>query len=147
MAKEPISKSEFAVRRGVSASRVSQWIGEGKISGAALVGEGRSARIDEDLACQQLDERLDIDQREANGARTSFALALPPDQQTGLEIGRIIARTTDGVMPQLAAAVATKYSHPPREVLATLRAAWRTIALARQIEAGVPPSLSYERRS
>lgn len=147
MAKEPITKGEFATRRGVTPARVSQWLADGAISGDAIVGSGRHARIDEDLACQQLDDRLDLHQREANGGRTSFAMALPPDAQTGMEIGRIIARVTDGVMPQLAAAVAEEFKHSTKDVLVTLRRAWRDIAAARQRESGVPPSLNYENRS
>ena len=68
----PISKGEFARRRNVSPGRVSQWIAEGKISGAAIVGEGRSAQIDEVVACAQLNVRLDPDQRHsANGLSTN----------------------------------------------------------------------------
>lgn len=74
-----VSKGEFARRRNVSAARVSQWIGEGKIHGAAIVGEGRSAQIDEELACQQLDQRLDIDQRHSgNGLKTTLLTAAVP---------------------------------------------------------------------
>ena len=142
-----VTKSEFALRRGVTPGRVSQWITEGAISGAAIVGSGRSARIDEDLACAQLEARLSAIQREANGGRTSFALAIPLDAQGSMEIGRIVARVADGVMPQLAAAVAAEYRHSAPDVLATLRRAWRDIAAARQAEAGVPPMLSYEKRS
>ena len=46
----PISKGEFARRRNVTPARVSQWLSEGKISGAAIVGEGRGALIDEEIA-------------------------------------------------------------------------------------------------
>lgn len=147
MTKEPISKGEFAIRRGVTPARVSQWLADGAISGDAIVGTGRGARIDEDLACAQLEARLNAGQREANGGRTSFALAIPLDAQGSMEIGRIVARVADGVMPQLAAAVAAEYRHSAPDVLATLRRAWREAAAARQAEAGVPPMLSYERRS
>ena len=54
-----IRKSEFAKRCNVSAPCVSQWISGGKIDGAALVGEGRSAMIDVDIAHAQLNEQLD----------------------------------------------------------------------------------------
>jgi hypothetical protein len=67
-----VSKSEFARRRNVTAARVSQWLSEGKIFGAAIVGEGRLAQIDEVVACQQLGERLDTDQRHANGLATNL---------------------------------------------------------------------------
>ena len=49
--------------RGVSAGRVSQWISEGKIKPNALVGEGRAALINVDVATQQLRDALDISQR------------------------------------------------------------------------------------
>lgn len=68
-----VSKGEFARRRNVSAARVSQWISEGKIHGPAIVGEGRSAQLDEEIACQQLEQRLDIDQRHSgNGLKTTL---------------------------------------------------------------------------
>jgi hypothetical protein len=69
-----VSKSEFARRRNVTPGRVSQWISEGKISGAALVGEGRYAQIREAVACQQLDRTLDVNQRYGNGLGTRLAV-------------------------------------------------------------------------
>jgi hypothetical protein len=63
-----VSKSEFAAMIGVSRGRVSQWLRERKIDGAALIGEGRATRINVDLARRQLDARLDLGQRiGANG--------------------------------------------------------------------------------
>ena len=41
----------------VSKGRVTQWITAGLIDGAAIVGEGRSAAIDVDIARAQLKER------------------------------------------------------------------------------------------
>jgi hypothetical protein len=41
----------------VSQGRVSQWLTEGKIDGAAIVGTGRSAMIDVDLAMAQVKSR------------------------------------------------------------------------------------------
>ena len=67
-----ITKGEFARRRGVSPGRVSQWLSEGKISGAAIIGEGRAALIDEVLACEQLGLRLDTGQRTGNGLKTNL---------------------------------------------------------------------------
>ena len=65
----PISQAEFARRRNVSRARVSQWVKEGKISGDALV----AGQIDELLACQQLGQKLDIDQRHSgNGLKTNL---------------------------------------------------------------------------
>lgn len=69
-----VSKAEFAATIGVSRGRVSQWLRERKIDGAALIGEGRAAKIDVEVARQQLDARLDLGQRiGANGkALVSF---------------------------------------------------------------------------
>lgn len=134
---EPISKQEFAARRGVTPARVSQWLAEGKITGEAIVGSGRHARIREDVACLQLERRLDAGQRDGNGRLTSFAVAMPLDAATSMEVGRIIARVVDGVLPELAAAVAEEFRHPQREVLGRLRVAWREIAMAKQAEAGI----------
>ena len=58
-----VRKSEFAALLGVSAGRVSQWIAEGKISGPALVGEGRTAQINVAVATKQLRNSLDVSQR------------------------------------------------------------------------------------
>lgn len=73
-----VRKSEFAALSGVSAGRVSQWIAEGKISGAALVGEGRSAQINVAVAKQQLRASLDISQRFGmNGVSTRLGEEAP----------------------------------------------------------------------
>ncbi|MEQ8827706.1 MAG: hypothetical protein RIC82_08015, partial [Parvibaculum sp.] len=55
-----MSKSAFATSIGVSAPRVSQYIAERKIYGDALVGEGRGALIDPEIARQQLRKAIDI---------------------------------------------------------------------------------------
>ena len=74
-----IRKSEFAKRCNVSAPCVSQWISGGKIDGAALVGEGRSAMIDVDIAHAQLKERLDPTKRfGSNGLDTNLNDDVPP---------------------------------------------------------------------
>lgn len=67
-----ISKAEFARRRRVTPGRVSQWIAEGKISGEALVGEGRGQQIREAAACAQLRRRLDVTQSLGNGLATQL---------------------------------------------------------------------------
>ena len=73
-----VKKSAFAARCGVSKVRVSQWIAEGKISGDAIVGEGRMAMIDVDLATAQLRERLQVNQRFGmNGLSTRLDGAPP----------------------------------------------------------------------
>lgn len=68
-----ISKGEFARRRGVTPGRVSQWLSEQKITGEAIVGEGRSALIRESVAVQQLARRLDPMQMTGNGLGTRLA--------------------------------------------------------------------------
>lgn len=60
---EAVRKSTFAKLRGVSPGRVSQWLAEGLISGEAIVGAGRSARIVVEIANEQLRERLDQSRR------------------------------------------------------------------------------------
>ena len=68
-----IRKSEFAKLCNVSAPCVSQWISGGKIDGKAIVGEGRSAMIDVDLARAQLKERLSTNERcGLNGLNTKL---------------------------------------------------------------------------
>lgn len=76
-AEEPISKSEFARRRKITPGRVSQYLAEGKISGDALDGQGREAKIVESIACAQLQSRLDVGQRLGNGLRTRLDAAPP----------------------------------------------------------------------
>lgn len=72
-----IAKVDFARRRGVTKARVSQWIAEKKISGAAFDGEGTHARIFESIALAQLNRGLDISQRLGNGAATNLMPAAP----------------------------------------------------------------------
>jgi hypothetical protein len=62
-----LTKAAFAAKLGVSRSRISQWISAKQIYGAALVGEGRGARIRVATACAQLKKTLDISQSLANG--------------------------------------------------------------------------------
>lgn len=79
-----VTKGEFAKLRGVSAGRVSQWIAEEKITGAALVGEGRYAQIDVRIATEQLRGRLDVGQRLGNGLATNLDLPEPNDSEPPL---------------------------------------------------------------
>jgi hypothetical protein len=58
-----IRKSEFARRCNVHKSRVSQWLKAKQIDGDAIVGDGRSAKIDAAVALKQLKARLSIDER------------------------------------------------------------------------------------
>lgn len=65
-----VSKGEFAAIANVTPGRVSQWISARKISGDALVGEGRDQKIDVAKAAAQLKRTLDISQRLGNGIDT-----------------------------------------------------------------------------
>jgi hypothetical protein len=173
-----LSKSEFAASVGVSPSRLSHWLREGKIDGAAVIGSGYSARIDADLAKAQLDSRLSLSQRlGANGKTRLDAGAAPSnihladsdnviikpergldagiksarlrqlelanakataeaDERSGRyveaetakqEMGRIAGRMVaafDGVLPDLADAIAAQSTLSPRDVLHALKTAW-----------------------
>lgn len=66
-------KSDFAKRCNLSKSRISQYIAAGQLSGAALVGEGRSQMLDAAVALKQLKERLAVDERYGlNGLGTNL---------------------------------------------------------------------------
>jgi transcriptional regulator with XRE-family HTH domain len=66
-------KSEFAKRCNVDKSRVSQWLKAKQIDGAAVVGTGRSAKLDAALAPAQLALRLATDERFGlNGLNTNL---------------------------------------------------------------------------
>lgn len=77
-----VTKGRFAELCNVTPGRVSQWLAAGKISGDALVGEGRGQQIDVEKAQAQLKVKLDIDQRlSGNGLSTNLeaaAAAGPP---------------------------------------------------------------------
>lgn len=88
-----IRKSDFAKMCGVSAARVSQWISEGKISGSALVGDGRGARINVGEAIAQLKLRLDVSQRFGlNGITTRLDA---PDEHRGADTGAAQVSSVD----------------------------------------------------
>ena len=72
-----VSKSEFAALIEVHPSRVSQYISEGKISGEAIEGKGRHARIRVEIAKEQLRQLLDIDQRIGANAKARLDDAAP----------------------------------------------------------------------
>jgi hypothetical protein len=65
-----VSKSQFAALTNVTCARVSQWVTEGKISGAAPVGTGRGARIRVNGALDQLRRKIDVGQSLGNGIST-----------------------------------------------------------------------------
>ncbi|QRE78254.1 hypothetical protein [Methylobacterium aquaticum] len=64
-----ISKSAFARLCNVQPSAVSNWIANGILSGEAIVGEGRTARINVDVARVQVNQRRDIGQALGNGLK------------------------------------------------------------------------------
>jgi hypothetical protein len=67
-----VSKSEFARLSNVVPGRVTQWISEKKIYGAAIVGDGRFAQIRVAVARAQLKRHLNIGQRLGNGLSTTL---------------------------------------------------------------------------
>ncbi|WP_306147230.1 MULTISPECIES: hypothetical protein [unclassified Roseibium] len=69
---ELLSKGKFAELIKVSPGRVSQYISDGKIGGAALHGEGRLAKIRVRPALEQLRLKLDISQMMGNGLDTQL---------------------------------------------------------------------------
>ena len=80
-----VSKGKFAEMVGRTPAAVSQWIAAGKLSGAALVGEGRYAQIDVEVAQQQLGITLDLGQQLAqatpllaNAGLIATPAAMPP---------------------------------------------------------------------
>lgn len=77
---EIVSKGRFAELCNVSPGRVSQWISEGKLSGAAIVGTGRSAQIDVDLGKAQVKASRDVDQAHSgNGLATNLESVARPE--------------------------------------------------------------------
>lgn len=79
-----VSKQDYAAMRGRSPAAVSHWIAQGKLKAPALVGVGRSAKINVALADQQLSTVLDIGQQMAQaqpilpGATTEAPAATVP---------------------------------------------------------------------
>jgi hypothetical protein len=105
---ETVGKAEFAECVGVSPSRVSQYIAEGKISGDALVGSGRAARIRFEIAVAQLRERLDPSQMAGNGRNT--------------RLGETPVVISSATAARLEAAIAARFDRARDEVLRLLRA-------------------------
>ncbi|MBG6205396.1 hypothetical protein IWQ49_000040 [Labrenzia sp. EL_126] len=79
---ELLSKGAFAKLINVSPGRVSQYISEGKLSGPALEGEGRNAKVRVAEARAQLNQKLDIGQRMGNGLDTLLNETRPAAQTT-----------------------------------------------------------------
>lgn len=74
-----VTKLAFSSLIGVTPARVSQFLREKKLTGDALVGEGRHARIRVSVATEQLRRNLNVNQRlGANGrAQLDFPDASP----------------------------------------------------------------------
>lgn len=79
-----LSKQDFAQHINVSKGRVSQMLADGTIGRDALVGEGRSARIDVDKAIRQISLRRDIGQSMGNGLNTRVSSLLIDDADSEL---------------------------------------------------------------
>lgn len=93
---EIVSKGQFAVLCNVTPGRVSQWISEGKLHGEALVGEGRSAKINVDLGRAQVKASRDVDQ-----AHSGNGLATRLDSDTPRAPGLPLTNTvTDQIAEQ-----------------------------------------------
>ena len=72
-----VSKGKFAEMVGRTPAAVSQWIAGGKLSGAALVGEGRFAQVNVEVALQQLGITLDLGQQLAQSAPILSGATIP----------------------------------------------------------------------
>jgi hypothetical protein len=83
------SKAEFAALLGVTRGRVSQWLAGRRIDGDAIVGEGRTARINVKIARRQLQDRLDLGQR--LGANGRAQLASPDPTEAAIKGQRLAA--------------------------------------------------------
>ncbi|MCV0427819.1 MAG: hypothetical protein K5905_20370 [Roseibium sp.] len=204
-----VTKGEFADILNVSAGRVSQYITEGKISGAALVGEGRRAKINVAVAREQLRNHLDIGQMLGNGLETRLSsvdqpgplpLETAPPQHTPqpsldprketvedklkrerlfqaqiqsrkaaaeeeAEKGRFVSaaeirasdmriavkmiQTFEGALPNMAAAIASRFEVPVRDVLHLLKAEFtemrsRAADQNRAVAEGLPETVKTE---
>jgi hypothetical protein len=74
-----VRKSEFAKLCNVSKGRVTQWVDEGKIDGAGLVGTGRSQTINPEIALRQLKERRAVNEScGLHGLNTKLDGGTPP---------------------------------------------------------------------
>lgn len=73
-----LTKTEYAAYRGVTPAALSQWLSKGRLTGAAIVGQGRNARINVRLADQQLANTLDLGQQFARGGQPDTARLPPP---------------------------------------------------------------------
>lgn len=89
-----VTKGAFAEILKVSPGRVSQYIAEGKISGPALVGEGRRAKIHVATAREQLRRHLDVGQMLGNGLETRLT-----SEQLGTESLPLAPQSDQSALP------------------------------------------------
>lgn len=194
-----MSKTAFAAHIRVSQARVSQYIRDGIIGAEAMVGDGRNARINAEVAIAQIASRRHVGQALGNGLQTRLddqpaaghendepRFDMPPRvvdtatliQQERLEqerrknrlatvdeaerlarlvpvddmrreVGRSLQRLADvynGMVPDIASAVAAKFSVPQRDVEHLVRGVMRdkrAAAAAREknAAAGLPETV------
>jgi hypothetical protein len=87
-----VTKKEFAGLAHVTAGRVSQWLKEGKISGAAIIGHGHRARICVAVAMEQLKRSLDPVQHLGAAGRAQLdgnGAAVPPTVEDDIKAARL----------------------------------------------------------
>jgi hypothetical protein len=102
-----LTKSAFAKRCNISPGRVTQYITARQLTAPALVGEGRSQRVDLELGRAQLRDRLDIDQRMINGLSTRLDDPKPVETAEK-RLGKEVAEFFDAAIPGLVTALAAK---------------------------------------
>ncbi|MGB0901184.1 hypothetical protein [Halocynthiibacter sp.] len=76
-----LTKAKFAEHMGVSRFAVSKWLERGTITSAALVGEGRKAKINVTLAVEQVRQNRDIGQSLGNGIETRTSTEAVADEK------------------------------------------------------------------
>jgi len=142
------TKAAFAREVGVTRSRVSQWIAEGKLTGEALVVVGQTERIAADVAHRQLGrhvvsgsargDTVEAIQRQrlaalelANERTRAAALAdagrYVEADAARREMGAIASRLTaafDSAVLDMAEAIAAGSTLSSRDALHLLRTAW-----------------------
>jgi len=81
LAPQIATKSEFAAILGLSNARISQFLSTGKIHGDAIVGAGHRARINVDLAREQIRQSTDVVRSlgaNAGKPQAAQAISIPP---------------------------------------------------------------------
>ena len=88
-----MKKIDFARRCNVDRSRVTQWCKAGEISGAAIAGTGRTAKLDPAVALKQLKLRLSTNERcGLNGLNTNldWLPGADEDDEVGYRRGTLV---------------------------------------------------------